>query len=76
MKKEEIIDKIVDIATESAFNGLSTIYAEREATELAKNITDTSDVNSRFWSVAEIVEELKDIDAFDAAEYFFEKFGC
>ena len=38
MTEEEIIDKIVDIAEQSAFDGLSTIYAEREATKLAQQI--------------------------------------
>jgi hypothetical protein len=32
-------------------------------------------VNNRTWSVDEIVEELKDIDAFDAAKYFFDKYS-
>lgn len=32
-------------------------------------------VNYRTWTVDEIVEELKDIDAFDAAKYFFDKYG-
>ena len=27
------------------------------------------------WTVDEIIEELKDIDAFDAAKYFFDKFN-
>jgi len=42
---------------------------ETEATALSHG------VSHRKWSVDEIVEELKDIDAFDAAKYFFDKYG-
>ena len=31
-------------------------------------------IKTSFWTVDEIIEELKDIDAFEAAEYFFDKF--
>lgn len=58
MTKEEIIDKIVDIAQQSAFDGLSTIYAEREATELAQKIVKNINYDTVLCPVDDIAKEL------------------
>lgn len=38
MKEQDIVDRIVDIAVESAFDGLNRDFAEREAEKIAKEI--------------------------------------
>jgi hypothetical protein len=45
------------------------------SSNVVKNIGSIADVSHRTWMVDEIVEELEDIDAFDAAKYFFDKYG-
>jgi hypothetical protein len=40
-----------------------------------KNIAYEPVLAARTWTPEEIIEELKDIDAFDAAKYFFDKYG-
>jgi hypothetical protein len=35
---------------------------------------DIKEQREKAWTLDEIIEELKDIDAFDSAKYFFDKF--
>ena len=44
--------------------------------DILAKIMDSACIDYNIWSVDEIVEELKDIDAFDAAKYFFDKYCC
>jgi len=65
------IDDLIDIRDE---------LSERQTRTGANKNADTkqlmiADVSHRTWSVDEIIEELKDIDAFDAAKYFFNRYG-
>jgi len=58
---------------------LMTRFAEKQANGVDKTpdvALPIPVVSNRTWSVPEIVEELKEIDEFNAARYFFDKYGC
>jgi len=61
--------------TELLFETSNEKYINWLEQKVVKNINYDTVLSARTWSPDEIIEELKDIDAFDAAKYFFDKYG-
>lgn len=63
---------VLDETNQTSFNW---VEVEANDSKTSSSNCNIPHVSHRAWSVDEIVEELKDIDAFDAAKYFFDKYS-